>query len=94
MIAALLHKKIFGKLFVPFPGTTKLRTRGFLRARKNSCKTSRYEVKCCHSVFMIAAASLALRSDNQNHDTYANFDDGGNGGGNGKDDGSRWQRLG
>ena len=42
----------------------------------------------------LTAASLALRNDHQNHDSYANVDDGGNCGGNDKDDGSRWQRLG
>ena len=43
---------------IPFPETIELRIRGFFHARKNSCKTRRYDVKCRKALWLRAREAL------------------------------------
>ena len=45
-------------LRIQFPETTKLRIRGFTRARKNSCRTCHYGLKCCKALWLQARKAL------------------------------------
>ena len=43
---------------IPFPQTIKLWMRGFFRARKNSCRTCHYEVKCRKTLWLQAREAV------------------------------------
>ena len=57
--AALLHPKCLVSFSrIPFPETIKLRIRGILCARKNSCRTCHYEDKRCKALWLLAREVL------------------------------------